>query len=228
MTTRTTDEAKANYIAVMGEPLGSLFHSLWQEVAWLFRKWDNYVELFGSKPSRVDLLNEAAPGFFSIVQDTLWEGILLHIARLTDPPNSAGKANLTTQRLHGLVGDAAVAGGIKALTDKAITAATFCRDWRNRRIAHSDLSLAVDPHPTPLEPASREKVKIALNALVDVLNAVSQHYMDTSNVFDLPGYHGDAGSLLYVLDDGVRAEAERRDRLKRSEVRDDDFRRRDL
>lgn len=228
MSVRTAEEAKQNYIAVMGDPLGSLFHSLWQEVAWLFRRWDNYVELFASKPSRVDLLNEAAPGFFSIVQHTLWEAVLLHIARLTDPPNSAGKANLTIQRLHTLVGDASVAQNVKQLTEKAIAAASFSRDWRNRRIAHSDLSLAVDPHPEPLEPASREKVRLALSALVEVLNPVTQHYMDTSNVFDLPGYHGDAGSLLYVLDDGVRAEAERHDRLKRGEVRDDDFRRRDL
>lgn len=228
MTTRTAEEAKENYITVMGEPLGSLFHSLWQEVAWLFLKWDNYVELFGSKPSRVDLLNEAAPGFFSIVQHTLWEAILLHIARLTDPPNSRGKANLTSQRLHALVSDAVAAQAVKALTDNAIAAASFCRDWRNRRIAHSDLSLAVDLHPVPLEAASREKVTLALNALVDVLNAVTQHYLDTSNVFDLPGYPGDAGSLLYVVDDGVRAKAERRDRLKRGEVRDDDFRHRDL
>jgi len=228
MTIQTADEAKKQYIAVMGEPLGSLFHSLWQEVAWLYRRWDSYVELFGSKESRVDLLNRAAPGFFRLVQDTFWEGTLLHITRLTDPPNSVGKANLTTQRLHGLVNDAAVAKQVKALTEKAVTVTSFCRDWRNRRIAHSDLSLAVDPHPTPLAPASRAQVILALNSLVDVLNAVTKHYMDTTNVFDLPNYHGDAMSLLYVVDDGVRAEAERRDRLNRGEVRDNDYRPRDL
>ena len=227
MNTRTAEEAKESYIAVMGEPLGALFHSLWQELAWLFRKWDNYVALFGSKPSRVDLLNKSAPGFFRIVQDALWEGILLHIARLTDPPNSVGKPNLTTQRLHLLVTDTAVAQRVKVLTDKAIEAATFCRDWRNRRIAHSDLSLAVDSHPIPLAPASREHVIVALNSLVEVLNAVTKHYMDTTTVFDL-GYQGDVVSLLYTLDDGLRGQAERRTRLERGETRDDDFHRRDL
>lgn len=43
MSIRTAEEAKQNYIAVMGDPLGSLFHSLWQEVTWLYRRWDNYV-----------------------------------------------------------------------------------------------------------------------------------------------------------------------------------------
>lgn len=227
MTTHTAEEAKENYIAAMGEPLGALFHSLWQDVAWLYRKWDNYVQLYGSKASRVDLLNRSAPGFFRVVQDAVWEGILLHIARLTDPPHSVGKPNLTTQRVHQMVSDAAVAQRVKALTDKAINAATFCRDWRNRRIAHSDLSLALDSHPIPLAPANRQQVVVALNSLVDVLNAVTKHYMDTTSIFDM-GWEGDVSPLLYVLDDGLRAETERRKRLERSELCDDDWRPRGL
>ena len=227
MTTRTTDEAKQNYIAAMGEPLGALYHSLWQEVAWLYRKWDNYVQLYGTRESRVDLLNRSAPGFFRVAQDALWEGILLHIARLTDPPESVGKPNLTTRRVQQMVSDVAVAQQVKVLTEKAIDAAAFCRDWRNRRIAHSDLSLALDAHPSPLAPASREQVTAAMQSLVDILNAVTEHYMDTTSIFDM-GWEGDIGSLLYVLDDGLRAEAERQTRLERGDVRDDDWRRRDL
>jgi hypothetical protein len=227
MTTRTADEAKQDYIAAMGEPLGALFHSLWQELAWLYRKWDNYAQLYGSKASRVDLLNQSAPGFFRVAQDALWEAILLHIARLTDPPKSVGKPNLTMQRLHQMVSDATLSQEVKALTGKAIDAANFCRDWRNRRIAHSDLSLALDLHPIPLTPASQQQVAVALSCLVDVLNAVTRHYMGTTSVFDM-GWERDVGSLLYVLDDGLRAEVERQTRLERGEIRDDDWRPRDL
>lgn len=212
----------------MGEPLGALFHSLWQEVAWVHRRWREYVALYGDKASRVDLLNKAAPGFFWLVQGMLWEATLLHIARLTDPPSSAGKPNLTIQRLRPLVNDAAVARRVQTLTYTAINAAAFCRDWRNRRIAHSDLSLALDEHPAPLAAASREKVNAALTAIVEVLNAVTQHYMDTTSYFDVPGHVGDAVSLLYVIDDGLRVEAERQDRLKRGDVRPDDYRNRNL
>lgn len=228
MTTQTSAEAKQNYISVMGEPLGALFHSLSQEVAWVYRRWHEYVELYGDKPSRVDLLNDAAPVFFWLVQDTLWEATLLHIARLTDPPSSVGKSNLTIQRLHPLVNDATVAQRVKTLTDEVMNATAFCRDWRNRRIAHSDLSLALDKHPVPLVPASREKVNTALNAIAEVLDAVTQHYMDTTSSFDVLGYPGGAVSLLYVIDDGLRVQAERHDRLSRGEVRQDDYRRRDL
>ena len=57
-------------------------------------KWEEYLELFGKTSSRIHLLNQSAPVFFKIVQDSLWENIILHLARLTDPPKSAGKNNL--------------------------------------------------------------------------------------------------------------------------------------
>ena len=102
----TAEEQRQECIQQMGDTLGCQFHALWQEVAWLYSKWAEYLELFGTSPFRVELLNSAAPGFFRIVQDTLWEDTILHIARLTDRPESFGKANLTIRRLPGLVDDA--------------------------------------------------------------------------------------------------------------------------
>jgi hypothetical protein len=64
-------------------------------------KWGEYVELFGTKPSRIDLRNRAAGGFFRVVQDGLWEDVLLHVARLTDAPRSGGRANLTIRAACG-------------------------------------------------------------------------------------------------------------------------------
>lgn len=228
MTTCTAEEARQTYKSAMGESLGALFHSLWQEVAWVHLRWHEYVVLYGDKPSRVALLNKAAPGFFRLVQDMLWEATLLHIARLTDAPCSAGKQNLTIQRLHSLVCDEHFAQCVKTLSDKAKGATEFCRDWRNRRIAHSDLSLALGEHPAPLAAADRDKVNTALSAIVEVLNAVSLHYMNSSSFFDIPEYPGHAVSLLYVVDDGLSVEAERRDRLKRREVGLDDYSNRNL
>ena len=94
-TTRTPDQVKAEYIRVMGDQLGPLYAELWQEVAGLHMKWAEFVTLFGTKPSRIELLNKVAPEFFSIVQNALWENALLHIARLTDPQKSRGKQNLS-------------------------------------------------------------------------------------------------------------------------------------
>src|SRR6266496_1267585 len=99
VTFRTADEAKADNVRRMGKQLGELYHALWQEAAWLHIKWEEYISLFGTKPSRVELLNRAAPSFFRFVEDSLWEDMTLHVARLTDPPKSKGRANLTIQLL---------------------------------------------------------------------------------------------------------------------------------
>ena len=109
MTYRTAEEAKRQNIERMGEPLGSQYSELWQELVQLHMKWQEFVELFATRTTRVELINQAAPGFFRIVQDTLWEGILLHIARLTDSSPSQGRkdrANLTIQNLAPLIGHA--------------------------------------------------------------------------------------------------------------------------
>ncbi|OYY51379.1 MAG: hypothetical protein B7Y54_10510 [Polaromonas sp. 35-63-240] len=99
----TADESRLRNIAAMGEHAGSIYSQLWQELARLYRTWAEYVALFGTKESRVALLNEAAPAFTRIVQDFLWEGVILHIARLTDPPKSMGKPNLSVRALEEIV-----------------------------------------------------------------------------------------------------------------------------
>lgn len=200
----------------------SMFHALWQEVAWLHSKWTEYIELFGSKPSRVKLLNNAAPNFFRIVQDALWEGTLLHIARLTDSPKSAGKHNLTIRQLPELLKDDELRDSVKQLIVTAVEASAFARDWRNRRIAHRDLELAIEKGIRPLERANGEKVEMALDSISAVLNAVSLHYQNSTTIFDAGGSHNGAVNLLYVIDDGLKADAERRMRMGRGNYREED------
>jgi hypothetical protein len=56
MTVRTAEEAKANYIEKMGEPLGAQFAALFQEVASLHMVWGEFAELFGEE-RHVTVLN---------------------------------------------------------------------------------------------------------------------------------------------------------------------------
>src|SRR5205807_6827029 len=98
-THRTPEETRNHYVSQMGGELGNLFYALWQEVAGLHNEWHEYVQLFGTNQSRIALMNEAAPAFFRIVQDELFDMTVLRIARITDPPKSAGKSNLTIRQL---------------------------------------------------------------------------------------------------------------------------------
>lgn len=227
-TTRTAEESKAHYIEKMGEALGSVYYCLWQELVWLFSKWNEYKTLYGTKPSRIELLNNAAPHFFRVVQDSLWEDTILHIARLTDPPKSMGKGNLSVQQFPGLVSDPKLSAELERLLDLAKQASEFCRDWRNRRLAHRDLDLALGDTAVALKSGSREKVDKALAALVDVLDVVSTHYLDSSTMFDMGANNGGGESLLRTIYDGLKAEESRRDRLREDKILPEDLNRPDL
>lgn len=211
---RTAEQAKAESIAVMGQSLGELYEALWQEVAWLNSKWAQYVELFGTKPSRIDLLNQAAPSFFGYIQDALWEDIILHISRLTDSPVTGRKPNLSIKRIPEQIEDLAFCQEIEFLIKSTVDNAAFCKDWRNRHIAHRDLHRALTEDAHPLEFASRAKVKDVLKGLSDVFNAISLHYFDVQLSFESTEGSGDVMPLLNIINDGLKFDINRRKEIE--------------
>jgi hypothetical protein len=224
----TAEESRQHAIDAMGEDLGRFYHALSNELAWLHLKWGEYIVLFGTKPSRIDLINRAAGEFFRIVQDGLWEDALLHLARLTDSPRSKGKDNLSIRALPSLIAKPELRRAVQESVEIALIKTEFARDWRNRHIAHKDLKLALADGAEPLKAASRAAVKDALSAIADVLNTISRSYLNSTTWFEGLGARSGAEALLYVLDDGLKADLERRDRLKRGEMRPADYAARDL
>lgn len=218
------EELRAERVAVMGPELGEIHHALINDLSWLLLKWDQYCALFGTKPERVDLLNKAAPLFFAVVEDTLWDGILLHLRRLTDPASSCGKANLSIERLRSLVPDSGFRAEVAALVSAAVASSEFARDWRNRRIAHSDLSLHTAQAPLPLAHASRASVIAALESLTALLKRIHEHYFKSDIDLNFVGEPGDAEALLRVLADGIEASRARWQRLEDGTLNTADWR----
>jgi hypothetical protein len=212
---RSAAEIKKANVEKMGAPLGEVYSALWQEVAVGHFYWKEFVELFGTKPERIALLNETAPHFFRMLQDELWEASLLQLCRLTDPASSGNqdKSNLTIQALPALIEDSKLKETVSSLIAVAINDTAFCRDWRNRHIAHRDLKLALEQPTTPLAEGSRADVNKALKSIAAVLNALDGHYFQSETRFDLGGSIGGAISLLYVLGEGSRARAEKEKRF---------------
>jgi hypothetical protein len=225
---RTAQEAKEDAIKAMGTPLGEIYSALWQEIAIIHSTWAEYVALFGTKESRIHLMNQAAPRFTRLVQDTLWESVILHIARLTDPPQSMGKENLSVQSLPKLVDRPDTQESVASLVTRTISETAFARDWRNRHLAHRDLQLALNRPADPLKAGSRLAVKTVLATFAELLNTISFRYTQSTTYFDFHADMGGAISLLHIVDDGLRAEAARRDRLLRGEALPDDYKPRDL
>jgi hypothetical protein len=225
MTNRTAEEARDHYIEKMGQVLGTQFAALWQEVASVHIKWSEYVALFATNPTRVEVLNQAAPAFFRMIQDVLWEDTLLHVARLMGSPASFGhkdKANLTLQNLPDLIANPTTKAKVAESVKAAMAASEFCRDWRKRYIAHRDLKLATDETARPLEPGSKKQVEDVLDCITKVLNIVDAHFADSESHFKIGQGPGGAVSLLYDLDEAQRAKAKREERLLRGEISDDD------
>jgi len=211
---KNSEETKEEYIEKMGKELGPVYYALWCEVVKVNWTWNEFLELYGKKSSRIELLNKSAAFFFKTVQDVFWDNTLLHLARLTDPPRSCGKDNLSIQILPALVSKE-LRTNIQALVDITINKSEFSRDWRNRHIAHKDLELALAKNPAvPLKTASRASVNEALRTIEDVLNAVSRAYMKSTSIFNKSLVSSGAEHLIYVLDDGLQMEKERLKRLK--------------
>jgi len=167
----------------MGREFSMIFHRLHNDWVSAVVRYKELRELFGTA-ERVDLLNLIGSGLFWDVQQTFWSDLMLRLTRLTDPPNSAGKDNLTVQRLPGLCKGPDLRDEIEGLVREAVGAAAFARDWRNRRIGHSDLARAIDPSPEPLAEATLPKVKAALDAVYTVLDTISVRLLDTGVLHD--------------------------------------------
>jgi hypothetical protein len=134
----------------------------------------------------------------------LFSDTVLGVARIVDPPVSAGKRNLTIQQFPSLIDDANLKSEVLKLIDEAKKAADFARDWRNRRLAHLDLNLSLSEAAKPLSPASRKRVEDSLAAIAQILNCIESRYCHSTTMYEscLPS-PGDALSLLAVLRDGV-------------------------
>lgn len=206
----------------MGNEIGAVYSALWQEVAWIHKKWGQYLELFGTNSERVALLNRAAPSMFRTMQDTLFEDVLLRLARLADPPKSMSKSNLSLRRLAALLASTTIGRTVEGLAQTALDASEFARDWRNRRLAHRDLDIALGQDAQPLAPASRAAAKSALAALESFLNAVSNHYIESTTMFDFGPAGADAASLVYLLRNGLHHREEQLARIKRGDIRPED------
>ena len=227
MTHQTAEEVRQKHIECMGEELGELFFLLKQEILRLYLQWNEYANAFGDKESRVELLNRVAGGFARSIQDALWADVLLGLTRLTDPPQTGKKTNLAVTRLLDLVKDE-LKEPVAELVEKAVAATEFARDWRNRYLAHRDLAHAQDSSAKPLAAASRKLVREALEAIVAVMHAVEGSYENSTTMYSESKYSNGIVGLLYVLDDGVRFDQQRRKRLKNGESLPDDFAAKDL
>lgn len=210
---RNPDEVQTEYLRSMGPLLGSLFYTLWNDIAWLHMKWQQYRQLYGTNAERVEILNKTASIFFGVVQTVLWEDTLLHLSRLTGSPGAQGKPNLSLQRLPPVIPKGPLRQEMQDLISIAVHKASFAHGWRNRRIAHYDLRLAQGSAAISLPPASRQHVEEALAAIRDVMNRVDLHYRQSTTAYERFLDFGNGDDLFHYLEEALGSEERARAEL---------------
>ncbi|HEY9713622.1 MAG TPA: hypothetical protein V6C72_09135 [Chroococcales cyanobacterium] len=189
----------------MGETLGKQYSALFHELTALHLYWKEFLELFATNDKRIERLNKSASGFFQMLQEQQFETNMLHLARLTDAPETGGKTNLTVCNLPNLVTDEKLKEQLSRHVAEIREKTTFCRDWRNRRFAHHDLKIALqDGEAKPLPAATKEHFNEALQALSDLMNEIERHYFKGGCSFADILPHNGAATLLFILGFGVR------------------------
>jgi len=215
-------EARDEYERLMGRDLGSIYHLLWNETAYLFMRWDEYVAMFGKDQEQFDIMNEVAPGFFKSVQDALWEKTLLHLCRFADPSKVAHRRTLSLDALLTTTTCSAIPE-LSSLVATAKGKIKFAQDWRNRSLAHLDLDYALERSAKPLAPASRAHVREALSSIKDVLEKVDQHFTGSSLHFGGVGFNWGGNHLLSEMKFISKLRSEREDRINNGEATQDDY-----
>jgi hypothetical protein len=193
------EEYRERKIQAMGPQPGQLHFELGNSLALLHLKWAQFTALFAAGQPVLDLLDRTARHFFLVVRIVLIDDIILHLCRLSDPPKSGRKENLTVLHLSPLLPDPALAARVRELCERARAALEPAREYRNRQVAHTDVLTLRAEHPDPLPAVTRESIEGALELLRDVLNSVESHYLNSTTAYEHGFAPRDAERLLDLL-----------------------------
>lgn len=209
-------ENKLQSSSKMPDQIAGLYEEIWHEVARLHSHWKIFTQLYAESDERVKLLDRIAPSFFGLVQEAMFNNLLVSISRLTDKPTTREKENLTFSRLVASIDISQEPQFAETLGNALKEIQKDCepfRDWRNRRIAHKDLPTALHYHPQPLPRINKEMIDKVLRVMREFLNIFQGHYESVETAFDHFVMRGDGDTLVFYL-----KQAEEYDRLKKEEM----------
>ena len=198
----TNRQLREDRARIMGLEFARLFDELQDEYEWLHYKWSQFEEFFGQGPERIDLLNASASNFFYFLKKLLFEDAMLHLSRLTDPPASMGRTNLTIMRLPECIADPHFRAALQARVDTIKANCVFANSWRNKRLAHTDLSTA-RRECAALPTVDANQIKSATESVRLLLASVDEHC--GFPVIALLSDPWGATSLIHHLEQAIQA-----------------------
>jgi hypothetical protein len=195
--------------------ISEVFEELKTEITWLHGRWIIYRQLFGHSEKRIDLLNECASTFFYIIQDMLLDAVQVSLSKMTDPAQTGNFENLSIDQLQQRVethGDPQLATSLRKLRDKLHDKCQPFRMWRNKRLAHLDLTTAMQSSSNPLPGISRQMIEDSLGILREYMNTIERYYSKSETGYEHFIMSSDGDFLISVLKYGLRYEELLKDR----------------
>lgn len=192
------------YDSRLPENIREVFMWLCQDVASLQNKWSFYLGLFSNRENTA-LLSDLARGSFQIVEESLRNDMTMAICRLSDPPRSMRKENLS---LAAVVQQCDDIESVPELLKDFLGACEPVRLHRNKRVGHNDLNTAIKPQDNPLPGIGQSRIDRILELARVILNTIYQRYVD-GELYFVPLQIGGTDDLIYWLKMAKEHQAEK-------------------
>ena len=173
-------DVKDHFVNIFGPKLGPKYHLLRNQVIHVHMNWAMIVELTKDQERR-SLLQSTGKLFFFEVHRAFVNDVLLRLSRLIDPAQQGQHDNLSLWALLDDICDPCSKSRIKKLIEEAEGKIKPLRQHRDKRIAHFDLDVALDPSVT-LPPFNDQSVDEALSAAGEVVEQLQKEYTGTSRI----------------------------------------------
>lgn len=196
---KSYEEQLKENICILGEDLGRLYTDLFKELLGIFLIWKEYKALFGTSQERINLLNYTAPSFFFLIQEIMLSQIVTNIARLTDPPESYGKQNITILALNKYEKGKVIDEEIERLKKEVEP----LKEYRNKKIGHLDLDTRRGKNRVLLNINIVEEIDRIIMLIKNVLNKFESTYFNRQVFYEhVIEAGGSSESLLKYLKAG--------------------------
>jgi hypothetical protein len=172
------------------------------EVRNLHFKWKFFSQIF-TDPSRVAILNATAASFFQSVEDSMLLDILLSITRLTDPPKSVKRENLSFENLLQEIPNGSLCAQVVNLLSEIKQKTKDIKTWRDKKLSHNDLQKALGGFSLP--PIQKKDLTDSLALIPKIMNLIYGHFSDMEVKYEMCVTCQDGDSLLFYLKYGLDA-----------------------
>jgi hypothetical protein len=152
-----------------------LYEFLKKEIWLLHSRWIIFEQVYGKGDLRLQLLNQAGPSFFHMLQWLMYDDMQLGLAKLTDDRRDTASLVQLHKRLEKHA-DNKLVERAGAILEKLVASVEAIREQRDNHIAHYSLNQATNAHAEKLPDVYYTDIVNALELVREYMNLIELHY----------------------------------------------------